>query len=79
MTATINAKPTPGWVKLKAGDKDFTFSPDGVTLIPRAGFEISANCPSEYKHILFQAYHRGWITPVACMRSTEYLMELLKE
>ncbi|NBR24000.1 MAG: hypothetical protein EBU08_09570 [Micrococcales bacterium] len=62
---------------LRPKDTDFNFSPDGITLIPRAGIEISNNCPDNYFQILQTCINKGWIKPVAHMRDTEYTMELL--
>ena len=64
---------------LRPGDADFTFSPDGILLVSRAAFEISNNCPAEYKSIFITAIGAGWLKPVAHMRDTEYTMELLRK
>jgi hypothetical protein len=64
---------------LRRGDTDFTFSPDGLTVVPRASFEISEKCPREYRMIIAECIDHGWIKPVAHMRDTEYIMELLKK
>jgi hypothetical protein len=64
---------------LRQSDTDFTFSPDGIRLVPRASFEISEKCPVEYRQILMQCMDFGWIKPVAHMRDTEYTMELLRK
>lgn len=64
---------------LRPGDADFTFSPDGILLVSRAGFEISNNCPAEYKSIFITAINAGWLKPVAHMLDTEYTMELLRK
>jgi hypothetical protein len=64
---------------LRAKDADFTFSPDGFTLISRASFEINKECPREYKLIIAECINNGWIKPVAHMRDTEYTMELLQK
>ena len=64
---------------IKSGDPDWHFSPDGFTIVPRAGFEINAKCPREYLMIITECIDRGWIKPVAHMRDTEYTMELLKK
>jgi hypothetical protein len=64
---------------LRQKDVDFTFSPDGIRLVPRASFEINDKCPTEYKQMLMTALDLGWIKPVAHMRDTEYTMELLKK
>ena len=63
---------------LKQGDADFTFCPNGVTIVPRAGLEISPKCPENYAYIIQMAVLNGWLKPVANMRDTEYLMEILK-
>ena len=60
-------------------DADFTFSPDGIKIVPRAGFEISSRCPSNYAEIIRECINHGWLKPVAHMRDTEYTMELLKK
>ena len=64
---------------LRPGDDNFTFSPDGIQLVPRAAFEISNNCPAEYKSIFITAINAGWLKPVAHMLDTEYTMELLRK
>ena len=64
---------------LRAKDADFTFSPDGIKIVPRASFEISEKCPSEYQKILYECWGNGWLQPVAHMRDVEYTMELLKK
>jgi len=48
---------------LRPGDADFTFSPDGIQLVSRAAFEISNNCPAEYKSIFITAINAGWLKP----------------
>jgi hypothetical protein len=64
---------------LRAKDADFTFSPNGLTLVPRASFEVSKECPREYKLIIAECISNGWLQPVAHMRDVEYTMELLKK
>jgi hypothetical protein len=64
---------------LKPGDPDWHFSPNGFTIVPRAGFEISEKCPKEYRMILADCINNGWIKPVAHMQDSEYTMELLKK
>lgn len=68
---------TKTYIQLRPGDPDFAFSPNGISLVPRAGFEISKKCPDHYKQILMECLRHDWITPVAHMRDTEYTMELL--
>ena len=64
---------------LRAKDADFTFSPDGLTLVPRASFEVNKECPQEYRLIIAECIGNGWLKPVAHMRDTEYTMELLRK
>jgi len=63
---------------LRSKDADFSFSPDGIKLVPRASFEISVECPREYRLIIAECIGNGWLKPVAHMRDTEYTMELLR-
>lgn len=64
---------------LKRNDPDFEFSPDGISVVPRAAFEISSGCPYSYREIIQECIRRGWLRPVAHMRDTEYTMELLRK
>jgi hypothetical protein len=64
---------------LLAKDADFTFSPNRLTLVPRASFEVSKECPREYKLIIAECIGNGWLKPVAHILDTEYTMELLKK
>ena len=64
---------------LRPNDTDFSFSPDGIKIVTRASFEISNQCPREYREIIQQCIHQGWLKPVAHMRDTEYTMELLQK
>lgn len=73
------SSPDSRFKTLRRSDADFTFSPNGITLVPRAGFEINNQCPREYKLIIAECLNRGWLTPVAHMRDTEYTMELLQK
>lgn len=47
-------------------------------ITPRAGFEISDQCPSEYRDILATCMSNGWLKPVAYLRGSEATMEYLK-
>ena len=64
---------------LRPGDPDFTFSPDGIQIVSRAGFEISNNCPAEYKSIFITAINAGWLKPVAYMHEREVLISGLAQ
>ena len=64
---------------LRPRDADFTFSPDGIQMVSRAGIEISQRCPETYKHLILECINHGWIQPVAYMRDVEHTMELLRK
>jgi hypothetical protein len=51
---------------------------DGFVTAARAGFEIDARCPNEYRQIIQACLEYGWLKPVACMTAEEQLMETLK-
>jgi len=52
---------------------------DGLMITPRAGFEVSNDCPREYRFILLECLDEGWIKPVANVLNYEYTMDKLKE
>ena len=64
---------------LRQNDPDFTFSPDGIRVVPRASFEISQRCPENYRSLIQECIGHGWLRPVAHMRDVEYTMELLRK
>ncbi len=51
---------------------------DGIVICPRAGFEISEKCPTEYRQILMQCIDFGWIKPVAHVYGKELSMDALR-
>lgn len=75
----IKISASRSFVTLRHKDPDFRFSPDGFTVVPRAGFEISSQCPREYRLIIAECLQNGWVQPVAHMRDNEYTMELLRK
>lgn len=50
---------------------------DGVTMTPRAGFEISEGCPDSYKKIILSCLDCGWLKPVAHLTDQEQMWEIL--
>lgn len=62
---------------LKQGDFGF-YIVDGIAMAPRAGFEISNSCPSEYKSIIAQAVNAGWVKPIANVTEQELMWINLK-
>lgn len=57
---------------LKQGDRNFCII-DGITMAPRAGFEISEKCPQNYAMIIANCIDKGWIKPVAHITERELL------
>lgn len=57
---------------IKPGEDDFYIA-DGITVCPRAGFEINQQCPREYKLIIAECINNGWLKPVAHVTEKEYL------
>ena len=64
---------------LKQGDDDFSFSPDGYTMVPRASLVISQRCPENYRTLIAECVNHGWLKPVAHMRDEEYTWEMLQK
>ena len=62
---------------IRQGDPKFTLQ-DGLMICPRAGFEISDNCPAEYKSIFITAINAGWLKPVAHVYGKELTMDALR-
>lgn len=59
---------------IRRGEKGFMLV-DGITVMPRAGFEISRSCPDSYKQIISQCIDNGWLKPVAYVKDTELFWE----
>jgi hypothetical protein len=62
---------------IKSGDTDWVFSPDGITVCPRASLLITDQCPDYYKTIIADAYSKGWLIPQAHIPVHEHFMEQL--
>jgi hypothetical protein len=63
---------------IRKDDPDF-YIDNGIAIAPRAGFEISNDCPKQYKHMIVEAIKQGWLQPVAYMKESEYTWEQLGE
>ena len=63
---------------IRKDDPDFHIV-NGITMAPRAGFEISNKCPREYLMILQTCMEKGWLKPIAYMKESEYTWEKLGE
>lgn len=59
------------------GADGFHFSPDGVSLVPRAGFQLSQEMPREYKLIIAECINNGWLKAVSHQPVQEYFIEEL--
>jgi hypothetical protein len=57
---------------LKQGDRHFNIT-DKFVVTPRAGFEISKDCPYNHLQILQTCIDRGWIKPVAHVTERELI------
>jgi hypothetical protein len=64
--------------ELKRDDAHF-FMTDGIKVVPRAGIEISKSCPYNYQQILADCIDRGWVKPVAYIKTKELIWEKLGE
>ena len=61
---------------IRKDDPDFMIN-NGIFMAPRAGFEISNECPRQYKLMIMESYKNGWLKPVAYMKESEYVWEQL--
>jgi len=61
---------------IRPGDIDW-FIIDGLKIAPRAGFEISNDCPYNHLQILQTCIDRGWVKPIAYQPVHEEFMEKL--
>ena len=57
---------------IRQEDPNFTIQ-DGITITPRAGFEISNDCPRQYKLMIMEAIKNGWLQPVASVTERELI------
>lgn len=76
MNITTKKNPTKA---IKKTDPGFYIN-DGITISPRAGFEISQGCPREFRLIIDECLRNGWLKPVAYMTDREMMISgLLKD
>ena len=57
---------------IRQEDPNFTIQ-DGLILTPRAGFEISNDCPRQYKLMIMEAVKNGWLQPIANLTERELI------
>jgi hypothetical protein len=63
---------------IRKDDPDFHIH-NGFLMAPRAGFEISNDCPKQYISMVTEAIKNGWLKPIAYMKESEYVWEKLGE
>jgi hypothetical protein len=63
---------------IRKDDPDF-YIDNGIAIAPRAGFEISNDCPRQYKSMIMESYKNGWLKPIAYIKESEYVWEKLGE
>jgi len=64
--------------EIKQDDAHFRMT-DGIRIVPRAAIEISKSCPHNYKLILSDCIDKGWVMPVAYVKESDYVWEVLAE
>jgi hypothetical protein len=57
---------------IRPGDRNFTIT-DGLIQANRAGLEISQQCPENYKDLILDCIHHGWLKPVAHVTERELI------
>lgn len=62
---------------IRHGDAKFMLQ-DGLMICPRAGFEISEKCPTNYAKVLAECIEYGWLKPVAHVYGKELTMDALR-
>jgi hypothetical protein len=75
MTFTVSEN---NFKELKRDDALF-YMTDGIKMVPRAGIEISTSCPYNYQQIIADCIDRGWVKPVAYIKTKELIWEKLGE
>jgi hypothetical protein len=63
---------------IKPGDFGWSII-NGLTITPRAGFEISQRCPENYRSLIQECIQHGWLKPVAYVKESEYVWEELSK
>jgi hypothetical protein len=75
MTFTVSEN---GFKDIRQDDAHFIMT-DGIRLVPRASIEISKSCPYNYQQIIADCIDRGWVKPVAYIKTKELIWEKLGE
>jgi hypothetical protein len=59
------------------GDRNYMIE-DGLLQCPRAGIEVTNDCPTAWKEAIVQAYNAGYLKPFANVTEREMLFMGLK-
>lgn len=57
---------------IKMGDRNYMIE-DGIMQCPRAGIEITDECPIAWKEAIVKAYNAGYLKPFANVTDRELL------
>ena len=57
---------------IKMGDRNYMIE-DGLMQCPRAGIEITDECPTAWKEAIVKAYNAGYLKPFANVTERELL------
>jgi hypothetical protein len=66
------------FAKLAKGDDNFMMN-DGIKVVPRAALEFSENCPTSLILQVQDAIGKGYIKPVAYIKTKELFWEVLEQ
>lgn len=77
MSTYINSDDQLEVLAAMPGDKNFKFATQFVEY-PRAAIGVDQKCPTEYKDLIQQMQHKGWIYPIAYIPAKEYIWAELK-
>ena len=62
--------------EIRPDDPHFAMN-DGIKLVPRAAIEVKKNIPYNYQLIITECIDKGWIKPVAYVKTKELFWEVL--
>ena len=66
-------KTSSRFIAVKPDNRHFKLN-NGIVTCNRAGFQINAECPREYKAIISECINNGWLTPIAHVTEEEYMV-----
>lgn len=60
-------------------DDEHFYMTDGIKMVPRANIEFSSLCPANIMLLINHAMEKGWVKPVAHVKTKELFWEVLEE